>query len=324
MFRWLALVVVLLVGCGTPPVQPTSPRVVKRLPPPPPPPPPPKSPFHVIGWTEHVSEKTGNPTTLCEIEGGVFVCGTDQLVRLEGDDLVKDSALDAGLLRDEKGALNGRIHAMLGHFPDEAWLVMRSGVNIGTVALYRRTKDWSLSKKWKIESVAGNVDVLAWKKGTLAALVNLDGERASVELITKSGASPMAPLPKASACPQWLRGPKLGVAKDGALVVSGTRCDGDTPAWVRLAPGKAADKRDGQPEYAQSAPSEYVIVSSELQKGGEDVPMPPPPVAGASTLVPFQLIVRDKDVVVAASFRKDRMQGVAILRTTPAKNPAKL
>jgi hypothetical protein len=322
MFRWLLLVA--LVGCGSPPAQPVSPRVVKRLPPPPPPPPPPKSPFHVIGWTEHVSEKTGNPTTLCEIDGGVFVCGTEHVVRLEGDDLVKDTALEAGLMRDDSGALNGRIQAMLGRFPDDAWLVMRTGVNIGTVAIYRRTKDWSLTKKWKVEGLAGNVDVIAWKKGTLAALVNPDGEHASVEQITKSGASPLAPLPKATACPQWIKWPKLGVAKDGALAVSGNRCDGDTPAWVRLAPGKLAEKRDGEPEYAPTTPSDYVIVSSELQKGGEDVPLPPPPVAGASTLVPFQVLVRDKDVIVAASFRKEKMQGVAILRTTPAKNPSKL
>jgi hypothetical protein len=322
MFRWLLLVA--LVGCGSKPVQPVSPRVVKRLPPAPPPPAPPPSPFHVIGWTEHVSDKTPNPTTLCAIDGGVFVCGTEHVVRLDGNELVKDTTLEAGLMRDDAGALHGRIHEMLGHFPDDAWLVMRSGVNAGTVAVYRRTKDWSLVKKWKLDSVTGNVDVVAWKKGTLAALVTVDGEHASVEQITKTGAAPLAPLPKAAGCPQWIKWPKLAVAKDGALAVTGNRCDGDTAAWVRLAPGKLAEKRDGEPEYANASPSEYIIVSSSLQKGGEDVPLPPPPVSGASTLVPFQMLTRDKDVIVAASFRKERMQGVAILRTTPAKTPGKL
>ena len=84
------------------------------------------------------------------------------------------------------------------------------------------------------------------------------------------------------------------------------------------------------PEYAPTPPSDYVIVSSALQRKQEDgsledVTMPAPPVADASTLVPFQVIVRSKDdVVVAARFRSKKMTGVAILRTVPAKTPLKL
>lgn len=330
-----ALGFIVLLGCSAPPPPPPAPIAVKKVkkPEPPPPAPPPRSPLFVIGWSEHVSEKTENPTTLCGIAGALFVCGLGRVVRLEGDDLIHDEALEAGLVRDESGALHGSIHAMLGRFPDDAWLVMKSGVNTGTEALYRRAgKQWVLAKKWKIESVTGALELLHWKPGKVAVLASsLTGnEKASVEVVTKSGSSPMPALPAAAACPQWLRFPSLGVAKDGALVLSGTRCDGDTPAWLRLAPGKLPEKRDGAPDYAASPSAAYGIVSSHLVRRSadgstEEIPLPPPPVADASTLVPFQVIVRGEgDYVVAARFKKERITGVAILRTTPAKNALRL
>ncbi len=329
-----ALCFSLLLGCSAPPPPPPAPVVVKKAKrPDPPPPAPPRSPLFVLGWTEHLSDKTPNPTTLCAIEGALFVCGTGRVVRLEGDDLIHDDALEGGLLRDESGALHGSIHAMLGRYPDDAWLVMKSGLNIGTEALYRRAgSQWTLAKKWKIESVTGSLEHLHWKPGKVAVLANslAGNDKSTVEVVTKAGAAPMPALPAAGACPQWLRYPSLGVAKDGSLVLTGTRCDGDTPAWLRLAPGKAAEKRDGTPDFAAAPPAEYAIVSSNLVRrtadgSTEEIPLPPPPVADASTLVPFQVIMRSKnDYVVAARFKKERMTGVAILRTTPAKNPAKL
>ena len=100
---------------------------------------------------------------------------------------------------------------------------------------------------------------------------------------------------------------------------------------VRRRDAGFAEKHDGDPDYGASAPGEYAIVSSTLERRSEGTPetteelvMPDPPIKGASTLVPFQVLTRGKDVVVAARFKKDRMQGVAILRTVPAKNPARL
>jgi hypothetical protein len=330
--RWLIVALLYSVcACGGPPPPPPGPPVpfvrVKKKPPPEPPPPP-KSPFYVIGWSEHVSDKTDNPTKICAIEGNIFICGTGHMVRLAGDDLVQDPGLEIGLSKNPDGTLQGRIDEMLGRYPDDTWAVMRTGVNIGTSALYRRTAEWALAKKWKITNVTGSVDLIHWKPQTIAALTTNDGERYSVEVVTKTGALPMMALPGAAKCSQWLRWPKLGVDIKQSLVLTGSRCDGETPAFIKLDLGKLPEKRDGMPDLAVSASkSEYSIVSSSLERktegGSDEVPMPPPPIEGASTLVPFQVVTHDKDTLVAARFKKEKVQGVAILRLSPARKVLK-
>jgi len=176
------------------------------------------------------------------------------------------------------------------------------------------------------------VQHVQWKTGFVAVLAqSLEGDgKMTVELVTKSSAAPFPPLPVDPACGSWLAYGTLGVAKDGALVVAGPRCTGGTAGWLRLAQGKVPEKHDGEPSYPESPKSAYSIANGMLERRLDDgeleeVVMPPPPVADASTLVPFQIVVRSKDdVVVAASFRKDHTTGVAILRTMPAKHAAKL
>lgn len=300
-------------------------RVKKK--PPPEPPPPPKSPFYVIGWSEHVSDKTDNPTKICSIEGSIFVCGTRHVVRLAGEDLVLDPGLELGLMKDPDGTLHGRIDEMLGRYPDDAWLTMRTGVSTGTTALYRRSAEWALKKKWQSENVMSSVELLYWKDKNVAALVTTDGQKFSAAVVNPTTTSPFLALPKAIKCPQWLRSPHLALDKNGGLILTGTRCDGDTPAFIVLDLGKAPSPRDGMPDLRTPPKSEYSIVSSTLEKpsesGPEEVPMPPPPIDNASTLVPFQVVQRDKDVLVAARFKKEKINGVAILRLTPARKVLK-
>ncbi len=327
----------MLVACAAPA---TPPPLVAKKPPPPertPPPakkePPPSSAFFVLGWNEHVSDKTPNRTHICGIETETFICDTAGIVRLAGDDLVHDTALEEGLLHDDNGRLHGVIDEMFGERLNVSWLAMRSGINIGTVALYTRGPNaWWLAKKWKIESVAGDVQLVD-AGGRIAALTHDIDEkqqgRFSVELL--SGANSAIPLPKLPItktpdCPMWLRWPTLSLDASRSLIVSGTRCDTNEPGWLRLDPAaKAAEKLQHEPEWPAGTWTEWRIENDRLEHRRDDgsyqpVSLPDPPIAGATPLVPFQVAHANTDPVVAARFRHDNVQGVAILRARKPKH----
>lgn len=197
------------------------------------------TPFHVVGASLLQGAKTIDNTTLCPIQGAVFVCGIRRMVRLVGDDLVHEPALEAGLPHANDGHLTAQVDSLLGSWPDDAWLV----TGYHQPALHRWSKDrWVQQQSWP-----ETVQITPWRPGRVLVYFYRLYDR---EVFETYGDGPAPSLPSIThlskgnmPCPMGLAGGgrRLTVTSDGTIVLRRIHCDDhDLQVVERWAPGASS------------------------------------------------------------------------------------
>ncbi len=181
---------------------------------------------------------------LCPMRGATFVCGTRQLVVVDGDRVAPDAKREAGLPHTTTGELEGVVMKALGSWPDAAWLVIQPDPKFCihcTFAAYRWDKDkWT--KVGEFDDSLRAAHVAAWRDSIIAIAADDAKEPAARNLRILGAKQQLATC---------LGIESIAATRDGTLVIAGKSCTTAGPAvqrWDRDGKAHAIEELGADPE----------------------------------------------------------------------------
>jgi hypothetical protein len=127
----------------------------------------PVGPLHVFATHRPESEEMPPGARMCPIHGVTWLCGDARILVVRDGAVERDQALEVGL-PNNSGWIDGLVRDIVGHWPDDAWLMMTRAdmpPPPETFAVYR----W-VGGRWRIHQPAKTLDHLApsiasWGRG---------------------------------------------------------------------------------------------------------------------------------------------------------------
>jgi hypothetical protein len=109
----------------------------------------PPDPLHVFATLKSEDETGLSELHVCPIRGVTWLCGLRSILSVQGGAVEHVRASEAGLPVSEDGWLNGGVDDIVGHWPDDAWLMLSQGEMPPPekYAVYRwRDRRWKVSQ----------------------------------------------------------------------------------------------------------------------------------------------------------------------------------
>lgn len=127
---------------------------------------PPVSPLYVFATHRPESEEMPPGAHMCPIHGVTWLCGDGRILVVRDGAVERDEALEVGLPR-HSGWIDGVVQDIVGHWPDDAWLMVTRAAlppPPETFAVYR----W-VSGRWRVQQPARTQDLApsmaSWGRG---------------------------------------------------------------------------------------------------------------------------------------------------------------